>query len=223
MIFPRVVVRSLSALRWMSALPILIAIGCSSSSTSAPSGDGGSCTAPHFTVDPADGKCKLDGTTTNVGAPCMGLTPAVCGTDQNASCLDPAIDDFPGGYCNVDPCTALVGHLCPVGASCVQLNGENGQCFKNCNADTDCRQSDGYFCLDLKTDSLWISGASQKVCSRAQLTCPLSPSDCPSAFPHCVLPDGRPAYTDAGPGDSGASEAGSGDAQVAPPTPLCVK
>jgi len=178
-------------------------------------------------MDPKDGMCKLDGTTTNVGAACMGINPSICGTDQNASCLDELIDDFPGGYCNVDPCSELEGHVCPIGGSCVQLNGENGQCFKDCSSDSDCRKSDGYFCLDMTKDDhpggLWISGASHKICSRPQLTCPGSPNDCPSAMPKCVLPDGGVAYPEGGP--SGAeNDAGSPDAaQVAPPTPICVK
>jgi hypothetical protein len=223
--------------RWTTILVVCSALGCSSSSGQ-PASDagsevevgsgvdaaaGGSCSGAHFLLDPKDGKCKLDGTTTNVGAPCMGAISPACGTEPTASCLDPVLDDFPGGYCNVDPCSAADGHLCPIGSSCVQLNGENGQCFKDCSTNSDCRTSDGYFCLDMTADDhpggLWISGASHKVCSRAIVTCPASPADCPFAIPHCVLPDGGAAYTDAGPDDSGASDG----APVAPPTPICVK
>jgi hypothetical protein len=205
-----------------------------------PTPDGGACTTPHFVMDPKDGKCKRDGTTTNVGAPCKGVAPGVCGTDQNASCLDQTIDDYPGGYCNVDPCTAV--DPCPIGSSCVQLNGENGQCFKDCASDSDCRTAEGYFCLDMTADSqrgvLWLSGGSKKVCSRSQLTCPASPNDCPSAFPNCVLPDGTVAYPEGGAtstSEAGTAEAGANDnaaageagtddaAAVAPPTPICVR
>src|ERR1700737_3842156 len=40
---------------------------------------------PNIVCDPADKKCKLDGTTTNIGAPCTisGQDPA-CGTDLPA-------------------------------------------------------------------------------------------------------------------------------------------
>jgi hypothetical protein len=185
----------------------------------------GSCADPHFTRDPADGKCKLDGTTTNVGAPCQGTTPAVCGTDQKASCLDEVIDEFPGGYCNVDPCT--VQALCPVGSSCVELNGENGQCFKNCVSDADCRTGEGYFCLDATADDRlgghWLSGASHKVCSRALVTCPLSAGDCPAVLPKCVLPNGQPAYDADGGMVPFVTDAGADAAPTAPPTPVCTK
>jgi hypothetical protein len=207
-------VRSLPAL----ALSVLVWSACSGSSpatTSCPPG------AAHFTIDPKDNQCKLDGTTTNVGAPCKGTTPATCGTDQNASCLDEVIDDFPGGYCNVDPCSTTVGHLCPIGSSCVELDGENGQCFKDCATDDDCRKAEGYFCLDMtpddRTGGLWLSGASHKVCSRAQVTCPSGPRDCPAALPRCVFPDGKPAYNDAGALNTDGADGG------APPTPICVR
>jgi hypothetical protein len=189
---------------------------------------GNGCGGAHVTVDPLDGKCKLDGTTTHVGDPCQATDPAACGTDQNASCLDEKIDDFPKGYCNVDPCTNVVGYLCPIGSSCAELNGENGQCFKNCASDSDCRTADGYFCLDMRGDArdggLWLSGGSKKVCSRAVLTCPNSPTDCPAARPHCVLPDdGGTAYVEAGAIDATtASDAGADAGLVAPPTPICV-
>lgn len=226
-------------IRWLDTALICGAVvcGCSSSTPAADAGSGGltSCVVadagPHFVLDPKDGKCKVDGTTTNVGAACMGSMPAVCGTNQNASCLDSVIDDYPGGYCNVDPCSALDGHLCPIGASCAQLNGENGQCFKDCSSDSDCRMSEGYFCLDMTNDdhpgglpptapttsALWVSGASHKVCVRPQLTCPGSGRDCPSAIPRCVLPDGTMAFADGGAAGPQPTDGG------APPTPICVK
>jgi hypothetical protein len=219
--------------RWMVAALVVSVFGCSSSSTPSDTGGGAltACTpvggGAHFVIDPKDGKCKLDGTTTNVGAPCSGATAAVCGTEQNASCLAPPVDEFPGGYCNVDPCTAAEGHLCPIGSSCVQLYGENGQCFKDCATDADCRQSDGYFCLDMTADDhpggLWQSGASHKVCSRHDVTCPVGAQDCPAAFPRCVLPSGGPAYDDAGTFIWTAPDAGPDAAPVAPPTPMCVQ
>jgi hypothetical protein len=71
---------------------------------------------------------------------------------------------------------------------------------------------------DDKPGGLWIAGSSHKVCSREQVTCPLGPNDCPSAFPRCVLPDGRPAYLP----DGGAVTA-QGPADAAPAIPVCVK
>jgi hypothetical protein len=157
----------------------------------------------------------------------MAQHSEVCGTDQNASCLDVVTDDFPGGYCNVDPCSGLEGHLCPIQSSCVQLNGENGQCFKDCMSDSDCRSTEGYFCLDMTgdhpgngtacsdpaTSACWHSGASHKICTKKVIICPDGPGECPSLFPRCVLPDGGafvPPSADAGlaPGpsvDAGAS------------------
>jgi len=235
--------------RWIEVALLCGAFGCSSSTPATPAtSDSGAdargsnaCASAgsHFTVDLKDGRCKSDGTTTNVGAPCTAANPAVCGTDQNASCLDVVTDDYPGGYCNVDPCSELDGHLCPVGASCVQLNGENGQCFKDCSGDTDCRNKEGYFCLDMTNDrpdsghacsdpqtaACWHSGASHKVCVKHTLICPNGASDCPSLFPSCVLPDGghfAPPAPDAA--VSGSADDGAVDDAapiVAPPTPTC--
>ena len=214
--------------------------GCSSSPSSPDARTGGAgsraspaagkttpCAGPNgaanYAIDPLDGKCKPDGTTTNVGAPCVATNPAVCGTFDNASCLDEQLDNFPGGYCNVDPCTSAAAHLCPVGASCVQLEGENGQCFKNCASDGDCRTGAGYFCLDMTADDhaggLWVSGTSHKVCARQGLTCPNSATDCPTALSHCVYPNGG---GDAYQPDGGMAPppAGSDGAQI---VPICVK
>lgn len=215
--------------RWFGIFAVTVAMACSNSSTNGTdAGRGGTstCAGPggalHYAVDPQDGKCKLDGTTTNVGAACVATNPAVCGSFENASCLDEKLDLFPGGYCNVDPCTDADDHLCPIGASCVQLEGENGQCFKNCATDADCRTAEKYFCLDMSADDrpggLWISGTSHKVCSRATLTCPLSPQDCPAALPRCVLPGGADAYLP----DGGAVTV-AGPADAAPPVPVCTK
>lgn len=225
-------------IHWTAAISIISALACGSSSSPSPTSDAGAsgpnqtpagltaCMGPagaaHHAIDPKDGKCKLDGTTTNVGAACTASNPNVCGTFENASCLDEKLDFYPGGYCNVDPCTSSDAHACPIGASCVLLEGENGQCFKNCASDADCRTAEKYFCLDMTADDkpggLWLSGASHKVCSREQVTCPLSPKDCPAAFPRCVLPGGGDAYLpDGGPvGPQGAADA-------APPIPVCVK
>jgi hypothetical protein len=219
--------------RWIAAALTCAALGCSDNNTSTPGGDSGTDTGsgtgtdagtgggdggltpclidagPHFVIDPADGKCKLDGTTTHIGVACTNATVAVCGTDQNAACLTPDVDNYPGGYCNVDPCTEQPGHLCPIGASCVSLNGENPQCFKNCNSNADCRASEGYICLDMTKDAfdggLWTSGASHKVCSKPLLQC-ATDMQCPMALPHCVVAQDGGAAPDSGTG--GVSDAG---------------
>jgi hypothetical protein len=221
---------------------LFVGYGCSSSSAS-PDGAAGetggvgggsptpagltACAGPkgaaHFAIDPADQKCKPDGTTTNIGAPCVAANPTACGTFENATCLDEQLDFFPGGYCNVDPCTAAADHLCPIGSSCVELEGENGQCFKNCATDSDCRTAMGYFCLDMTPDDhpggLWISGTSRKICSRTGLTCGISARDCPAVIPHCLYPNGGgDAYLP----DGGMAPPPAG-ADGATILPVCVK
>src|SRR5437899_491245 len=96
------------------------------------------CAGDHVVCDALDGKCKLDGTTTNVGHSCaMSGADPICGTDTNATCNDLAQDDFPGGYCSVEPCTSM--RQCPLGSSCGRLGGEAPACFLNCTSDAQCR------------------------------------------------------------------------------------
>jgi hypothetical protein len=195
------------------------AIGCGSTSNPA-SGDAGSdvggatnedaraaadapvpCPGPNagesYVVDPLDGRCKLDGTSTDVGAPCteasQGGSAGECGSDPGRLCLGSAADPYADGYCTLD-CSAQDGHLCPLGSSCVRLNGEGPYCLVACSSSADCREP-AYSCFDLTTDpnGLWISGGSRKVCSRAMLTCPGGAKDCPAAFPRCVAPEGGAA------------------------------
>lgn len=143
------------------------------------------CTGANITCDPADGKCKLDGTTTNVGGKCKvsGADPA-CGTAANATCNDEVADGFPGGYCSYEPCTKTA--LCPIGATCAHLGAESDACYKNCNSDADCRSPD-YGCFPV--DPLITSGASKKVCYLKDFAC-LKASDCPAILPKCVGGDG---------------------------------
>lgn len=99
------------------------------------------CTGAHMTCDPLDNKCKLDGTTTNVGGTCdtSGADPK-CGTAPNATCNDLTQDGFPGGYCSMEPCSVIA--LCPVGATCTHLGGESNACYKICSSNADCRSPD---------------------------------------------------------------------------------
>jgi hypothetical protein len=138
------------------------------------------CAGAGYICDPADNKCKPDGTTTNVGAPCtMNGTDPVCGTNPDATCYDEPNEGFPGGYCSVDPCSAT--SPCAVGASCAGLSGFPPTCWKNCNSVTDCR-SPGYECLTV--DPFWVSGASHKVCYLADYPCSIN-KDCPASKPTC--------------------------------------
>lgn len=175
--------------------------GCSSSSTSGAQGDASSdvgggdsagggacagitCSGARVVCDPADGKCKLDGSTTAVGAPCStsGADPA-CGTDLHATCNDLTADGFPGGYCSVEPCST--SELCPIGSTCAALGGESPACFVDCVADGDCRP--GYECLDV--DPHYVSGASHKVCFLKDYPCATN-ADCPASNPTCSGADG---------------------------------
>src|SRR5262249_24524557 len=114
------------------------------------------CTAAHTACDPVDNKCKLDGTTTNVGAQCRTSgADVLCGSDPNATCNDQTQDGFPGGYCSVEPCSTVA--MCPIGSTCAHLGGESNACFKLCASDADCRSPD-YGCFDI--DPLYTSGAS---------------------------------------------------------------
>ena len=150
------------------------------------------CAGAHVACDPADNKCKPDGTTTAIGAKCMtsGADP-VCGSAMNATCNDETADGFPGGYCSFEPCTTTV--FCPLGATCAHLGGESDACWKNCSSDADCRTPD-YQCINV--DPLVTSGASKKVCFLKDLACTKN-LDCPTVKPTCTFPD-------AGGGDAGA-------------------
>lgn len=137
------------------------------------------CTGAGVACDPLDSRCKPDGTSSHVGAACTtsGVDP-LCGTDTNAVCLDQTTDNFPGGYCTYEPCSATA--LCPLGSSCAHLGGEPDACWKNCNAPADCRS--GYVCLTV--DPLFTSGGSHKVCYLPDFPCNTS-KDCPASKPTC--------------------------------------
>jgi hypothetical protein len=216
-------------MRSMSVGVILLlgATGCSSSSAPVSPGgagsqgpgdsnaDAGACATfgPHFVMDSGDHKCKSDGFDTNVGAACSATNAGACGTFPTASCLDPIADSYPDGYCTIDPCSEVEGHLCPIGASCASPNGETPACFKNCKTDADCR-GPHYACVNI--DPLFTSGTSHTVCVRKTFICPNSASDCPAVFPHC-----RDA--DAGaPDGGGTAPVGDGGPAFTPITePVC--
>lgn len=140
------------------------------------------CSTSAFACDPADGQCKPDGTTTHVGAACDRTGPGdpKCGTYAKAICNDLINDDFPGGYCSVEPCTTV--SLCPIGSSCGSLGAETPGCYLDCKSDADCRGPE-YKCQPM--DQLAVSGASRRVCYLTKMAC-VAPSDCPSSRPRCV-------------------------------------
>ena len=142
------------------------------------------CTGANMVCDPADNKCKLDGTTSKVGAPCdtQGNADPKCGASSNRYCYETGLDGFPGGYCTLKPCDDMV--LCPVGATCAIFSGESGEnaCYKICVTGNDCRMLEGYGCYEL--DRFYKSGASTKVCHPNAFMCSSS-SNCPPAKPTC--------------------------------------
>ena len=170
----------------------LAAAGCGQASGGAAAGStssgGGAgvcggvpCTGAHMACDPADDKCKLDGSTTHVGGGCdTSGADAKCGTEDKATCNDATQDGFPGGYCSLEPCTTAA--LCPIGSTCAHLDGESPACFKNCDSDADCRAPD-YVCKDV--GRLFTSGSSHKVCFFPSFTCAID-ADCPDPAQKCV-------------------------------------
>ncbi len=189
-------------------LPILVACGGSSPTTTTNPGTDASTNADASTTDasnavdssamgncspacttgqacdPNDNKCKPDGTGTHVGDPCStsGADPK-CGSDPKATCNDQTQDGFPGGYCSYEPCSAV--QLCPLGASCAHLGGEVNACWKNCNTNADCQNRVNgmdYECVAI--DPLYTSGSSHKVCYLKAFACTM-PADCPASKPTC--------------------------------------
>ncbi len=106
--------------------------------------------------DPTD--CKSFGVCTPgaaaVGDPCTANTDCAANTGDPA-CLDDALWGLPGGYCS-EWCS-LSALDCPAGAVCVDFTVEHGLCVQLCTSDTECRQSEGFACLD-------PSGMGQTVC-----------------------------------------------------------
>ena len=89
----------------------------------------------------AGGKCAPD-PSNKIGTACASTVD--CGSDSRSACQTAAGDNYPGGYCFMEPCNDI--NVCPPGATCVALGGESPGCFKTCTADTDCRKSEGYVC-----------------------------------------------------------------------------
>ena len=120
---------------------------CPPDNTTPPTGLGSACTSSSTcdqgqVCDPAAAKCAPDPAINKIGTPCMSTID--CGTDGRAACNTAAGDNYPGGYCGMEPCNDV--QVCPAGATCVALGGETPGCFASCTTDADCRLAEGYVC-----------------------------------------------------------------------------
>jgi len=147
------------------------------------------CMGDHVVCDPADNTCKLDGTTTNVGAACIADGTCGSASNANAKCFDQANYDYPGGYCTVAMCSPTAP--CPLGATCATLGGGSNACYKNCDNANGCRSPD-YECLDISPLYMTMSIANAKVCVPKALGCYIG-NNCPTVKPTCTA-DGGPGF-----------------------------
>jgi len=146
----------------------------SACSASKPCASGLSC-------DTAWGKCAPD-PSNQIGTACTSTSD--CGTDARSACQTAAGDNYPGGYCFMEPCNDV--EVCPPGSTCVALGGESPGCFKSCSADTDCRTSDQYVCQLFITAPPTGFGPSDHACAFA---CTRD-ADCQSPLT-CDVPSGK--------------------------------
>ncbi|MSP61145.1 MAG: hypothetical protein EXR72_12535 [Myxococcales bacterium] len=134
-----------------------------------------------WVCDVRDGACKLDGTTTGVGAGCSIALEPSCGRAFGAYCHEEANFGFPGGYCSYVPCSQK--RPCPIDSTCATLGELPPTCYRACAADDDCRP--GYSCMP--TDTLWVVGPVRTVCYLPFYPCKKN-AHCPSTKPRCVRP-----------------------------------
>ncbi|MBL8957713.1 MAG: L,D-transpeptidase family protein [Myxococcaceae bacterium] len=73
----------------------------------------------------------------------------------NENCANNSCISMPSGYCSKSMCDTAG---CPAGSSCFGIGNGQTACLKNCTADTQCRQSDGYICNT--THGVCLQGAS---------------------------------------------------------------
>ena len=125
------------------------------------------------------GKCAPS-STNKIGTACMSTQD--CGTDSRSACNTQAGDQYPGGYCFMEPCNDV--DICPKGATCVAIGGELPGCYKSCLADSDCRASEGYVCQLFTTMQPKGFGPTDKACAfpcKSDSECQL-PLKCPVPF-----------------------------------------
>lgn len=131
----------------------------------------------------AGGTCAPDPAKAHIGTPCT--TTNDCGTDARSTCQTEAGDNYPGGYCFMEPCNDV--QVCPAGSTCVALGGETPGCFKSCVTDADCRTGEGYVCQRFVTAPPTGFGPSDHACAfkctrdadcQRPLTCDIAAGTC---------------------------------------------
>ncbi len=90
----------------------------------------------------AGGTCAPDPATAKIGTACS--TTLDCGNDGRSACLTAAGDNYPGGYCAMEPCNDV--QVCPPGATCISQPHETPGCYLSCTTDAQCRTGEGYVC-----------------------------------------------------------------------------
>ena len=88
------------------------------------------------------GTCAPDPANAGIGTLCS--TTNDCGSDPRSACNTEAGDNFPGGYCGMEPCDDV--QVCPPGGTCVSQPHETPGCWKSCTKDAECRTKEGYVC-----------------------------------------------------------------------------
>jgi len=130
----------------------------STCSADADCGAGSVCDAAN-----AGGRCAPDPATAKVGTPCTSTVD--CGSYERAACNTEAGDNYPNGYCSLEPCDDV--QTCPPGGTCVALGGETPSCLATCASDADCREADGYVCQLFVTAPPIGFGPSDHACAFA--------------------------------------------------------
>lgn len=155
------------------------------------SGLGSSCTADAdcgdsslvCDLDNNGGRCAPDAALTNVGQTCTTTTD--CGSYPRDACNSEVGDDFPGGYCTMEPCDDVA--VCSPGATCVAMPYETPACMLACALDSDCRTEDGYVCQLFPTTPPIGFGPTDHACAFActqdadctsPLTCEVTSGKC---------------------------------------------
>lgn len=123
------------------------------------------------------GKCAPS-SANKIGTPCTSTMD--CGTDARSACNTEAGDQYPGGYCFMEPCNDI--DICPKGSTCVAIGGELPGCYKSCATDADCRSAEGYVCQLFTTMQPKGFGPTDRACAfpcnsdadcQAPLKCPV--------------------------------------------------
>ena len=188
-------------------IPVALVCGCGSSKTTTQSSnDGGGFDIPDArTMFMDSGARELR----PVGAACDSSNDC-----KDAFCGSEMFGGFTNGYC-LAFCGAGMGPgggggggtptSCPANSACTSLDTQDGICYATCQSDSDCRVSDGYFCLDATPH---VSAGGPKVCypKNSLPSCNLD-SDCPTMLPKCT--GGTPPTGDAGGGGRGGFPTGT--------------